>query len=176
MRPSSSEYPAFADTYIQKVSEEDVIAALIGSLDTLILQLEAIPERDADAAYAPGKWTVRQVLRHVIDTERIFAYRALCIARGERQALPSFNEGDYAREADAALAGLTELKEECLLVRRSTVALFRSFSGSMLQRSGRAAGGPVTVNALAYMIIGHWRHHAVLLRDRYGIPLPNVVG
>jgi hypothetical protein len=167
MRPSSSEYPAFADTYIQKVSEEDVIAALIGSLDT---------ERDADAAYAPGKWTVRQVLRHVIDTERIFAYRALCIARVERQALPSFDEGDYAREADAALMGLTELKEECLLVRRSTIALYRSFSGSILQRSGTAAGGPVTVNALAYMILGHWRHHAILLRDRYGIPLPNVVG
>ena len=174
MRPSPSEYPLFADTYIQKVSEEDVIAALTGSLNTLMSQLEAIPEGEANAAYAPGKWTVRQVLRHVIDTERIFAYRALCIARGELQVQPSFDEGEYAREADATLTELTELKEECLLVRRSTVALYRSFSGSIMQRSGTAAGGPVTVNALGYMILGHWRHHALLFRDRYGISLPNV--
>lgn len=176
MRPSALEYPAFAETYIQKVGEEDIIAALIDGLDTLISQLDAIPERSADTAYAPGKWSVRQVLRHVIDTERIFAFRALCIARGERQALPSFDEGDYARAADATLTGLSELKEECLLVRRSTVALYRSFSGSILQRSGTAAGGTVTVNALAYMILGHWRHHALLLRDRYGISLPDVDG
>jgi hypothetical protein len=174
MRPSPTDYPSFAETYIQKVSEVDPIAALKGSLDALNAQLIAIPEEAANATYAQGKWTVRQVFRHVIDTERIFAYRALCIARGDQQGLPSFDEGDYAREADATLSDLADLKDEFLLVRQSTVALFRSFSEYILHRSGTAGGGPVTVNALAYMMIGHWRHHAILLRDRYAINLPDV--
>jgi hypothetical protein len=174
MRPLSQDHPAFALTYIQKVVEDDPVSTLAMSIKVLEDQLDAIPAGAADQSYASGKWTVRQVFRHVIDTERIFAYRALCIARGEQQALPSFEEGEYARAADDALSGLTDLKEEFLLVRRSTLSLYRTFPSIMLERSGTAGGGRVTVNALAYMIIGHWRHHAMLFRDRYNIQLPNV--
>lgn len=172
MRPGLQDHPAFAQTYIEKVPEDDPQATLEGSITSLEAQLCCIPEAVADHAYGAGKWTTRQVLRHVIDTERIFACRALCVARGEHQSLPPFDEGDYAREADAALAGLESLKEEFLLVRRSTIVLFRAFPAAIMQRSGTAGGSNVTVNALAYMIIGHWRHHAQLFRDRYGLSLP----
>ena len=173
MRPSLQDHPIFAETYIRKVREEDPVITMTGSIGSLETQLGSIPEDASDMAYAPGKWTVRQAFRHVIDTERIFAYRALCIARGERQVLPSFDEGDYAREANAALSGLEALKEEFLLVRRSTVALFSAFPEEIMHRSGTAGGGNVTVNALAYMIIGHWRHHAEIFRERYGLALPD---
>lgn len=172
MRPSPQDHPAFAGTYISKVREENPVETLEQSIEVLIEQMDAIPEKAAELAYAPGKWTVRQVLRHVIDTERIFAYRALCIARGEDQVLPSFDENKYAQAADDGLSDLTDLKDEWLLVRRSTIALYKSFPAQLLQRSGTVGGGRVTVNALAYMILGHWRHHAGLFRDRYGLELP----
>lgn len=174
MRPSPQDFPAFAQTYIQKVGEEDILETLIASQRALEIQLETIPDMLADHAYAVGKWSVRQVLRHVIDTERIFSYRALCFARGEQQPLPSFDEGEYAGAADAALSDLAALKEEFLLVRRSTIFLFRSFPSGILKRSGTVGGSRVTVHALAYMIIGHWRHHAALFRERYGIGLPDI--
>lgn len=174
MRPTPHDFPAFAQTYIQKVGEDDILETLIASQRALEIQLESIPDMLADHAYAEGKWSVRQVLRHVIDTERIFGYRALCFARGEHQPLPSFDEGEYAGAADDALSELAALKEEFLLVRRSTTALFRSFPSGIFERSGTVGETRVTVNALAYMIIGHWRHHAVLFRERYGIGLPGV--
>jgi hypothetical protein len=173
MRPLPQDHPMFAETYIDKVSEENPVETLEQSVELLQTELDAIHEKTAELAYAPGKWTVRQVLRHVIDTERIFAYRALCIARSEDQALPSFDENKYAQAADEGLSDLTDLKNEWMLVRRSTVALYKSFPERLLQRSGTAGGARVTVNALAYMILGHWRHHAGLFRDRYGLELPN---
>lgn len=171
MRPSPQDHPAFALTYIEKVREENPIETLIASQSALEAKLHAIPDSSADHTYGEGKWTVRQVLRHAIDTERIFAYRALCIARGEQQQLPSFDEGEYAHAADKALSGLADLSEEFLLVRKSTVSLYRSFPPILLENSGTVGGTRVTVNALAYMIIGHWRHHAMLFRDRYGIDI-----
>lgn len=173
MRPSPQDHPAFAETYINKISEENPVETLEQSVELLKKEMDSIPEQAAEFAYAPGKWTVRQVLRHVIDTERVFAYRALCIARGEDQALPSFDENKYALAADEGLSDLADLKNEWLLVRCSTAALYKSFPEQLLLRSGNAGGGRVTVNALAYMILGHWRHHAGLFRDRYGLELPS---
>lgn len=173
MRPSLQDHPPFAGTYINKVYEENPVETLEQSVELLKKEMDSIPEQAAELAYAPGKWTVRQVLRHVIDTERIFAYRALCIARGEDQSLPSFDENKYAQAADDGLSDLSDLKNEWMLVRRSTAALYKSFPEQLLQRSGTVGGGRVTVNALAYMILGHWRHHAGLFRDRYELELPN---
>lgn len=169
MRPAPDDHPYFAGTYIEQVSETDPVTTMTLSIGQLERQLSCIPDSKSEYVYAPGKWSVRQVLRHVIDTERIFAYRALCIARGDQSSLPSFDEGAYAREADLALTDLNSLREEFLLVRKSTDLMFRSFSEDILNRSGHAANSRVTVNALAYMIIGHWRHHLNLLEHRYGI-------
>lgn len=169
MRPRPEDHPLFAGTYIDQVLENDPIITIRESVRQLELQLASIPETKSDHSYALGKWSVRQVLRHVIDTERIFAYRALCVARGDMAPLPSFDEVAYAREADHTLADLKDLREEFMLVRKSTDLLFRSFPPEILERSGYAANNRVTVNALAYMIIGHWRHHLKLLSDRYGI-------
>jgi hypothetical protein len=169
MRPKSEDHPVFAGTYIEKVSENDLVGTLSESVRQLEHHLACIPETKAEHSYGPGKWNVRQVLRHVIDTERIFAYRALCVARGEQAPLPSFDEGAYAREADHSLADLNQLREEFMLVRKSTDLMFRSFPADILERSGHAANSRVTVNALGYMIIGHWRHHLDLLTERYGI-------
>lgn len=170
MRPGPEDHPVFAGTYIEQVTETDPVHTIRESVSHLERALACIPESKSGYAYAPGKWDIRQVLRHVIDTERIFAYRALCIARGEQSPLPSFDEGSYAREADLALTDLNGLREEFLLVRKSTDLMFRSFSQVILDRSGYAANHRVTVNALAYMIIGHWRHHMNILSHRYGIP------
>lgn len=171
MRPSSSDHPAFAETYIGRVPETDPLGVLLESAAELSRQLSAIPPDASGLSYGPGKWTVRQVLRHVIDTERIFAYRVLCIARGDTTPLPPFDEQAYAEAADEALADLDGLIDEFNLVRRSTIALFGAFPASLWGRYGTAGGGRVSVNALAYMIIGHWRHHAALLTERYGLVL-----
>jgi hypothetical protein len=128
-----------------------------------------ISNEKAGYAYSPGKWTIRQLLQHTIDTERIFSYRALCISRGEKKSLPGFDENAFAEVAEASNRHLTDLKEEMLCVRQSSVLLFQSFTDDMLRTSGLVNNNPVTVLAIGFMIIGHWRHHAGILRERYAI-------
>ena len=168
-RPSTLDYPPFYDTYVRLVPEQDLKAALETSLKELESDLARIPADKGGYAYGEGKWTVNGVVRHATDTERVFAYRALCIARGERQPLPGFDENAYAEAAKSDTRGLPESIEEMLTVRRSTVMLFKGFSPEALASKGVVDGRPVTVLAIGYMIIGHWRHHASVLRGRYGI-------
>jgi hypothetical protein len=166
-RPAGDAYPPFYDTYVRLVPEEDLSAAFSRSVHELENDLSRIPENMGDHAYAAGKWTIRELLQHAIDTERIFAYRALCIARGEKQALPGFDENAYAREAGAGHVSLSDLKEELLLCRRSTVRLFRGFPEKAMERTGTANGQPISVLALGYIMIGHWRHHKGVIEERY---------
>jgi hypothetical protein len=151
------------------VQEDDLNVALGRSFEELGSDLSSIPDEKGDFAYAPGKWTICQLLQHAIDTERIFAYRALCIARGETQPLPGFDENEYARMAGTGKRTPAKLKEEFLTVRQSTLQLFGGFDDAALARCGTANGNPISVHALAYIIVGHWRHHAGILRERYGI-------
>ncbi len=169
MRPPTTSYPPFAGTYISLVPENDIRAVLQESIASLELFLDLIPEEKADFAYAEGKWTVKQSLQHTIDTERVFAYRAMCIARGETQALPGFDQDSYAMNANVNDRSLESLKEEMLLIRVSTVLLFEYMSEKELLQQGTASNHIITPLSLAYMMVGHWRHHEHLFRERYGM-------
>jgi hypothetical protein len=168
-RPVPGDYPPFYETYISLVPETDILQVLSHSLQQLKLDLSYIGSDKSDYAYAPGKWTVKQMLQHTIDTERIFAYRALCIARGEQQSLPGFDENQYADEADVSRRHVKDLKEEFLTVRLSTIQLFQGLPEPLLARSGMANQKPISVLAIGYAIVGHWRHHASILQSRYGL-------
>jgi len=167
MRPSQTEYAPFYETYVSMVQEDDLNAALQSSLEEIRDMLEAIPVEKTDHAYAEGKWTVKELLQHVIDTERVFSYRSVCIARGEQQPLPSFDENSYARQADVSERSMREMKEELLALRSSNYLMFKGFTDSMLQNRGTASGKEISVNALGYICVGHVRHHMRILQERY---------
>jgi hypothetical protein len=166
-RPVPSDYPVFYETYIKLVSEEDLVRTMRYSLTEIVDFLDRIPQDKAEYRYADGKWSVKELLQHIIDTERIFSYRGLCIARGEQQSLPGFDENAYARHADISGKTLKELKEELLIVRESVFMMYRGFTPEMLNITGISNNKQVTVNAIGYMIIGHVRHHFNIIRERY---------
>ena len=166
-RPVPTDYPVFYETYIKLVDEEDLVQTMRLSLQEIVDFLDRITPDKADYRYAEGKWTVKELLQHVIDTERIFSYRGLCFARGEQQSLPGFDENAYAQNADVSGRSLKELKEELLIVRESVFMMFRGFTPEMLNRVGTSNNKQVSVNAIGFMIIGHLRHHFNILRERY---------
>lgn len=167
MRPDATEYAPYYARYIDLVPEEDILAAIEAqSADTQRL-LASLDENKAAFRYAADKWSVREVLGHVADTERIFGFRALAIARGEEQPLPGFDQEQYMEHASFDDWSLGDLSEQYALVRRSHIVLFRHFPQEAWLRRGVASGHEVTVRALAWMIVGHERHHLGVLRERY---------
>jgi len=126
-----------------------------------------LTEEQALQVYAPGKWTSKQMLLHIIDTERVFAYRALRFARGDAQALAGFDENDYADNGGANARSMNDLLAEYAAVRAATLALVNSFTPEQLQQRGTANNAAVTVNALLYILPGHERHHLNVFRERY---------
>ena len=167
MRPLPTDYAPFYETYVSLVKSDDIKQALSASLAEMENFLQSVPENKSDHAYAENKWTVKQVLQHTIDAERVFAYRAMCIARGEEQSLPSFDENQYAEHAAVEHRSLNGLKEEMILLRKATVALFENFTDSMLQVKGIASNKSITVLSLGYITVGHWLHHQRILAERY---------
>jgi hypothetical protein len=168
-RPDPSEYPDFYARYIARVPEGDVVAALRDGYQRIKEAVGTLPESMGDHRYAEGKWSVRTVLGHMIDTERIFAYRALRLARGDSTPLPGFDENDYARTAESDERRVTELVAELLAVRDTTARLFASLPEAAWMRSGVVNGAPVTVRALAFISAGHALHHIAILKERYGV-------
>lgn len=169
MRPATTDYDPHFETYVSLVKSDDIQDGFASSLSEMENYLRHIPEAKADYAYAENKWTVKQVLQHGIDAERVFTYRAMCIARGEQQSLPSFDDKLYADHALVGHRTLKDLTEELILQRKSSVLLFTSFTPEMLKAKGSASGKPITALSLGYITIGHWTHHQNLLRERYGI-------
>jgi hypothetical protein len=168
-RPNETEYAPYYQSYVAQVTEDDILPAMRSQIDALDVLLDRVaPERET-FAYAEGKWTIRQIIGHLIDGERVFGYRALCIARGETQDLPGFDENAYMPNAPYADVELEDLLSEFRLVRLSNVAMFRTLDESAWSRQGIANGAPVTVRALAYVMVGHVRHHMGVLRERYGV-------
>lgn len=167
MRPLPSDYAPFYEPYVSLVKSDNIQQALSVSLPQMESFLSSIPENKSNYAYAENKWTVKQVLQHGIDSERVFAYRAMCIARGERQPLPSFDENQYAEKAPVQHRTLKGLTEELLLQRRSSILLFEHFTDEMLNAGGIASGKPITALSLGYITIGHWLHHQQILAERY---------
>lgn len=167
MRPQKGSYPAYYENYIPLVNQEDVIVALTQNWNTLKETFAAIPESKEDYAYADGKWTIKQMLQHLADTERIFAYRALRFARKDPQQPLPFEENDYARAADVSSRSLKNILEEMETVRHASLSLFGSFSEADLLRSGKTAAGEATVLSLGFAVCGHAIHHMNVLKERY---------
>ena len=165
--PATSDYAPFYWTYVRLVEEDDLVKAMQSSLEEITENLALITADKADHAYAEGKWTLKELLQHMIDTERVFSYRAMAFARGEQQNLPGFDENEYADTARIAARNLVEMKEELLSLRRAVYFMFKGFTEEDLLRSGMANNNKVTVNALGYITIGHVRHHFGVIRERY---------
>jgi hypothetical protein len=167
-RPDTEDYvPALADYVAEIAEDEDVLAALTDQLQQMRVRLGHLPASRGDHRYAPGKWTVKELVGHLSDTERVFAGRALWIARAEPTALPGFDDQSWVSRAGADYRTLAEMVEEWGHVRRATLALFRPLTPEAWRRRGLAGDGPVTVRALAYVIAGHTRHHLRVLEARY---------
>lgn len=159
--------PPFYKGYVKLVEQSDPLHALrISGYRTLEL-LHSVPEVKQDYRYAPDKWTIRQVLCHMIDAERIFAYRALRFARNDKTPLAGFDENAYAPELNAEARSLRRIGDEMQHLRTTTIDLFEEFSEEMMKRKGTANNNEVTVMALAFIIAGHETHHCKILRERY---------
>jgi hypothetical protein len=167
MPPDSSEYGAFYAGYIARVPAGDVVRTLEAQLADTLALVATFGEARANHRYAPGKWSVKEVVGHLTDAERIFSYRALRVARGDDTPLPGFDENAYVEHADYGRRTLDEVVHELELVRRATVVLFAGLADEALARRGTANGAPITPRAVAYIIAGHERHHAAILRERY---------
>lgn len=166
-RPKPGDYASFYETYVALVPKEDLITEIHDSLTEIFETLEAIPIHKNDYAYAEGKWTVKQMVQHMIDTERVFSYRATAFARGEQQGLPGFDENAYAAAADVKDRNFLEMKEELLILRRSVYFMFKGLTPEALASAGEANKNRITVNALGFIIVGHVRHHFSILSERY---------
>ncbi|RYF84403.1 MAG: DinB family protein [Chitinophagaceae bacterium] len=165
--PAPGTYPVFFDTYISKVKETDLLTAFEKQEHLIETFFKAIPSDKYDFSYAPGKWTLKEMLQHIIDTERIFAYRALCIARKEAQNLPGFDEDAYADNSHAWARNWNSLLAELQLVRQSLKMMFESFSEEVLNYSGKANNNAITVNAIGFATVGHMEHHIQIIKERY---------
>ncbi|TGE28380.1 DinB family protein [Hymenobacter metallicola] len=167
-RPVEGQYLPYYDTYIRHIPEgADPLYMLEKLPDALQQAVGQLTDEQARYAYAPGKWSIKEVLVHIIDTERIFAYRALRIARNDKTDLPGFEQDDYVPASEANDRPLANILHEYASVRAATLSLFRSFSPAQLERTGSANGGPASVRALLFIIPGHELHHLSIFRERY---------
>lgn len=169
MRPTAGEYGQYFDRYISLVTEADVLAALNAQASQVHDALSGLSDTRASHRYAERKWTVREVLGHIVDCERVFGFRALAIARGEQYSLAPFEEDDYAALAGHDRVSIDELAEEFATLRRSHVLMFKHLDDAGWARVGVVNGAPMSVRAVAFILAGHVRHHARILTDRYGV-------
>jgi hypothetical protein len=171
-RPQANEYGEYYGRYVSLVPEADVLAVLVAQPDEVrTLAATVSPERET-FRYESGKWSIREVLGHVADSERVFGYRTLCIARGEDASLPSFDENAYARVAEHDRVPLARLAEQFSAARAVTLDVVCDLDPTSWARRGVANGVPVTVRALSYIMAGHLRHLLRVLRDRYAVGAP----
>lgn len=166
-RPDLSVIPEGYKGYVTLAKDYDFLEALDIARNRMAELVLSLPEGKGEYRYGPNKWSIKEVLCHLIDAERIFTYRALRFARNDKTQLPGFEENDYAPEANAHGRTLAEIGEEATHVRQSTVDLFKSFTPEMLQRTGTANGKTLSVLHLGYTIAGHELHHYNILQERY---------
>jgi hypothetical protein len=166
-RPEAGEFAAYYQKYIDRVQGNDILATLDEQRRQMLLLLSGRSDADGDVRYAPGKWNVKEVIGHICDAERIFAYRALRIARNDATPLSGFDENNYVANAPFARLPLPDLIEDFIAVRRSTISLFRNFDEAAWTRRGVANDNPISVRALAYIIAGHELHHRHILQEKY---------
>lgn len=167
LRPTPDEYADFYAGYVAHVPDGDILLTLEAQLERLLALLGAIPAERWGFRYAPGKWSVREVVGHMIDAERVFSYRALRFARGDETPLAGFDEKAYVAAADFSARSLEELGGELAHLRRANVAFLRGLGPDAWSRRGAANGVSFTVRALAFIMAGHVEHHMQVLRKRY---------
>jgi uncharacterized damage-inducible protein DinB len=166
-RPQPADYAAYYHAYISKVDGENVKDIIAQYSEPLLRFYTSLPEDKADYAYADGKWTVKELLLHIIDAERIFCYRALRIARQDQTPLPGFDENAYAPASKASRRSLQSLKDEFSAVRKATDIMLATFDEEQLSQKGTASNQPVTANAIGFIMFGHMIHHKQVLEERY---------
>jgi hypothetical protein len=166
-RPGREEYPPYFEGYVSLVGEGDLVEILGRQIEVTAELLRGVAEERAGEAYEPGKWSVKELVGHLLDAERVFAYRVLCIARGDTASLPGMDQDTYVRGANFNARTLSDLVGELERVRATTLDLLRSLDREAWGRHGVANGNEITVRALAHVIAGHEAHHVRVLRERY---------
>src|SRR6478609_2166562 len=162
-----NEYSVFNATYIKAIENVELLDELEISLHDFIKFVQNIPMDKFDYRYAEGKWTIKEIIQHIIDTERIFAYRALRISRNDKTPLPGFEENDYVDNTDAKSRSIQDLLTEFSAVRHSNLLLFKSFSDEQLRRIGVASNHEISVRAIGFILLGHLKHHQRVFSERY---------
>ena len=168
-RPENDEYASSFHGYVERVPDGDVLLHLRTQGERTRAMFARVDEAKGAFQYAPGKWTVKRLLQHVTDGERLFCYRALCLARGEGNPLPGFDENLYAGNDGSDARRLHDVVAEFASVRKATLTLFLGFDAAAWRRRGVANGNPVSARALPWIVAGHELHHLAVLRERYGI-------
>lgn len=166
-RPKSSEYAPYYEKYVSRVPDGDIVGNLRSQLEETLALIRGIPEARGDFRYAEGKWSIKELLGHVIDSERVFTYRALRFGRGDTTPLPGFEQDDFVRGADFGKRSLSDLAEEYEHVRRATISLFASLEATAWDCRGKANDTEVSVRGIAFIVAGHERHHIEILKTRY---------
>jgi hypothetical protein len=168
-KPAPTEYAEYYGKYVSLLPETDIVGTLQTQGAATVALLRGLTEAQGEYAYAEGKWSIKQLLGHINDGERVFAYRALCFARGDVTPLPGFEQDDYVATGAHNALSLSALTDEFEAIRRSTILLFRNLPDEAWTRQGIASDNPVSVRALAYIMAGHERHHVAILREKYGL-------
>jgi uncharacterized damage-inducible protein DinB len=166
-RPQPEEYPDYYQPYMDVLQEGDVLYLLEKQAVDLQHIFRNLDDKRTEEAYAEGKWTIKELLQHMIDSERIFAYRALCISRGEEASLPGYDEDKYVYNSMANSRLIKDMLEEYEVVRRSSLIMFRSFTSEMLDTYGVGNGKRVTVRGIIHVLAAHEQHHMNILQERY---------
>ena len=166
-KKKKNEYPVYCETYFQAAGEVELVEELEICLHDFIRFVQNLSMDKFDYRYAEGKWTIKEIIQHIIDTERIFAYRALRISRNDSTPLPGFDENSYANNTAANTRALQDLLTELSAVRHSNLLLFKSFSEEQLLRIGIASDHPISVRAIGFMLIGHQKQHQKVFEERY---------
>jgi uncharacterized damage-inducible protein DinB len=167
MQIDKSEYHPYYDSYVNKVPEGNIVATLRLQTAKVLALYQSLSDDQWSSTYAPGKWTIKELLVHLLDSERIFAYRALRIARGDQTPLPGFEQDDYIVTSQANERAAADLLEEYQALRSSTICLLQNFTPAMLARTGTASGSNISVRALCAIITGHELHHFQIIQERY---------
>ena len=170
-RPETSEYDPYYSLYVNQVEDGDILETLVQSVAETVTLLRDVPPEWVRYRYEPDKWTLGEVLGHIIDTERVFAYRALAIARGETAELPGMDQDEYAAASNAGEREMESLLDELKAVRGASLALFANLDPAVDTRAGRASGCPFTVRTFPWVVAGHEIHHRKVIVERYLEPL-----
>jgi len=166
-RPDLSRVPQYYHKYINQAKEDDLMSALRNNTSSFLSLLKSIPPEKRDHRYAEGKWTIKEVVQHIIDAERVFTYRALRFARKDETALPGFDENTFAINAKTDKRNWDDLVDEFTSLRKATESMFGSFDSEQLESSGIASDNPVYVLGIGFICAGHVNHHAAIIRERY---------